>query len=99
MSYMNIHLTIGARTSARPAASIPDIDEEDAMGLFRKHRTEMEPAAPPPAPHTMGQAMTDKANVAIDKASQIYHKNPKLIGGLAAVAGALLLSRMKRRPH
>ena len=38
------------------------------------------------------------ANRAIDKASQVYHKNPKLLGGLALLAGALVLNRMTR-PH
>ena len=36
------------------------------------------------------------ANSALDKARDIYNRNPKLIGGLAAVAGAILLTRMKR---
>ena len=63
------------------------------MGLFsRQQPTEVVPAQ-------LG-GMTDKmlvsSNAALDKAAAIYNKNPKLIGGLAAVAGAILLSRMKR---
>lgn len=67
------------------------------MGLFRKTRTDpvVAPQTAPDHP-SMTQKVTDGANVALDKASQIYHRNPKLIGGLAAVAGAILLSRMKR---
>ena len=71
------------------------------MGLFTR-KTQVEknlPAAPESAPGGMTQTMADHANVAIDKAASIYNKNPKLIGGLAAVAGAILLSRMKRTHH
>jgi hypothetical protein len=35
------------------------------------------------------------SNAALDKASEIYKKNPKLIGGLALVASALLLNKMR----
>jgi hypothetical protein len=72
------------------------IKEGDAMAFFRRTSTDTVPAAPVSAPGSMTQGMTDRANVAIDKATQIYNRNPKLIGGLAAVAGAVLLSRMKR---
>ena len=34
-------------------------------------------------------------NAAIDKATEIYRKNPKLVGGLALVASALLLNKMR----
>lgn len=37
-----------------------------------------------------------RGNAAIDKATEIYNRNPKLVGGLALVAGALLLNRMRR---
>ena len=64
------------------------------MGLFRKEVTRTEPAMP--APGSMTDKMLAGSNAAIDKAAAIYNKNPKLIGGLAAVAGAILLTRMKR---
>ena len=69
------------------------------MGLFRRNTA----TAPVPVDLPVEQAtMKDKVlaggNRAIDKASQVYHKNPKLIGGLALLAGALVLNRMKR-PH
>ena len=64
------------------------------MGLFR--RTSVETT---PAPFPQG-SITDRlaagGNAAIDRATEIYNRNPKLVGGLAAVAGAILLSRMKR---
>jgi hypothetical protein len=68
---------------------------EATMGLFRKQVTPVE--QPPVA---AGGSTSDKlwagSNAALDKASAVYNKNPKLIGGLAAVAGAILLTRMKR---
>ena len=49
-----------------------------------------------PASGSFGDRIAAGSNAALDKATQIYNKNPKLVGGLAAVAGAILLSRMKR---
>ena len=70
------------------------------MGFFtRKTQVDTIPAAPLTTTGGMTQTMADHANVALDKAAGIYRKNPKLIGGLAAVAGAILLSRMKRTHH
>ena len=37
-----------------------------------------------------------RGSAAIDKATEIYNRNPKLIGGIALVASALLLNRMRR---
>jgi len=75
------------------------------MGLFSRNRS-IAPASDDsstlgrsdtlPATTNMGTRITDGANAAIDRATQIYNKNPKLVGGLAAVAGAILLTRMKR---
>jgi hypothetical protein len=36
-------------------------------------------------------------SAAVDKATQIYKQNPKLIGGLAVLAGAAILAGMKKR--
>ena len=47
-------------------------------------------------PASMGGRIAASGNAALDKATQIYQKNPKLVGGLAAVGAAILLSRMKR---
>ena len=75
------------------------------MGIFNRGR-EIAPASDDastlgrkdslPASGSLGGRIAAGSNAALDKASQIYHKNPKLIGGLAAVAGAILLNRMKR---
>lgn len=65
------------------------------MGFFSRTRET------PAVPAQQGNAMTDRlaagSNAALDKATQVYNRNPKLVGGLALVAGALLLNRMKRR--
>ena len=66
------------------------------MGLFRKTSVDTLPSTTTQAASNITQKMADGANVALDKAASIYNKNPKLIGGLAAVAGAILLSRMTR---
>ena len=51
-------------------------------------------------PANMG-SLKDKisagGNAAVDKATQIYKQNPKLIGGLAVLAGAAILAGMKKR--
>jgi hypothetical protein len=36
-------------------------------------------------------------NAALDKATQVYQKNPKLVGGLAVLAGAAIRAGMKKR--
>jgi hypothetical protein len=36
-------------------------------------------------------------SAAIDRATQIYKQNPKLVGGLAVLAGAALLVGLKKR--
>ena len=40
----------------------------------------------------------DKAGTYVGKATDFYKQNPKLVGGVALLASALLLNRMKR-PH
>ena len=37
------------------------------------------------------------SNAVIDRATQIYRQNPKLVGGLALLAGAAVLAGIKRR--
>ena len=41
--------------------------------------------------------ITAGGSAAVDKATQIYKQNPKLIGGLAVLAGAAILAGMKKR--
>ena len=44
-----------------------------------------------------GSAIAAGGSAALDKATQIYKQNPKLIGGLAVLAGAAILAGMKKR--
>ena len=71
------------------------------MGMLSNifHRNQPVAQAPAEIPQGRSGKLATSANAAIDKATQIYNKNPKLIGGLAAVAGAILLTRMKRGHH
>jgi hypothetical protein len=36
-------------------------------------------------------------NAALGKATEVYNRNPKLVGGLAVLAGAAILAGMKKR--
>ena len=49
-----------------------------------------------PASGSLSDRVFAGSNAALDKAASVYNKNPKLIGGLTAVAGPILLTRMKR---
>ena len=73
------------------------------MGFFSRSTT-TEPYS------TLGSSDTLPANIgslrdriasggsyAVDKATQIYRQNPKLVGGLAVLAGAAILAGMRRR--
>lgn len=35
----------------------------------------------------------------LERATQVYRRNPKLIAGIATVAAAAVLAGMKRKPH
>ena len=65
------------------------------MGFFSRTRET------PAVPAQQGNAMTDRlaagSNAALDKATQVYKQNPKLVGGLAVLAGAAILAGMKKR--
>jgi hypothetical protein len=79
---------------------------EESMAFFRRTTTTTEPYS------TLGSADTLPAQVpssnwkdriaaggtaAVDKATRIYKQNPKLVGGLAVLAGAAILAGMKKR--
>ena len=77
------------------------------MGLFSRKRT-AEANLPVDPASTLGRADTIPAgghvsdrlrtqgNAIASKATDIYRKNPKLIGGLAVLASAALLNHLKR---
>ena len=77
------------------------------MNLFNRIRsTANAPAGPEttlgtgdviPADGSLGNRLRAGSNTALNRASDVYRKNPKMVGGLALVAGALLLNRMKSR--
>jgi len=69
------------------------------MGIFNRNRTlpAPTPVTLPSDETTMGK-ITRGGNAIAGKATDIYRKNPKLVGGLALVASALLLNRLKRPP-
>lgn len=65
------------------------------MGLFTRNRN-----LPTQSPEALsGEVMPRSSSSIAGRATQIYRQNPKLIGGLALVASALLLNRMKRPRH
>jgi hypothetical protein len=41
--------------------------------------------------------ITAGGSTAVEKATQIYKQNPKLVGGLAVLAGAAILAGLKKR--
>jgi len=77
------------------------------MNLFRRNRDLAATPAPPqstlgrgdviPADASFGNRLRANGNLALDRATEVYRKNPKMVGGLAVLAGALLLNRMKSR--
>ena len=78
------------------------------MAFFRRSTTTTEPystlgSADTLPATTQGGLSTWKDRIAtggsaaIDKATQVYKQNPKLVGGLAVLAGAAILAGMKKR--
>ena len=71
--------------------------------LFNRNSTTTTTAAVPVDPYAAPTAGTWQDRIAagggalIDRATQIYQKNPKLVGGPAVLAGAGILAGMKRR--
>ena len=75
------------------------------MNLFKRNRdVALRPAAPQ---STLGDGDVIPADAlgrlraggttALNRATEVYRKNPKMVGGLAVLAGAILLNRMKHR--
>jgi hypothetical protein len=62
------------------------------MGFFTRNSTAEK--LPAQLDNVRGRVVAG-GNTAIDKATEIYRKNPKLIGGIALVASALVLNRMR----
>jgi hypothetical protein len=77
------------------------------MGLFNRNRdlaiTPADPASTlgsrdvVPAGSDIAGRISAGGNAIVGKATQIYKQNPKLIGGVALLASALLLNKMRSR--
>ena len=71
------------------------------MGIFRNT-----PARPestlgrsdtlPAETGSLGSRIQAGSSAIVDRATQIYKENPKLVGGAALIASALLLNRLRR---
>ena len=73
------------------------------MGFFSRN-TSTEPYSTlgssdtlPANPGSLRDRITSGGSYAMDRATQIYKQNPKLVGGLAVLAGAAILAGIKRR--
>lgn len=64
------------------------------MGFFSRTSTRATENLPAQFDDVKGRVVAG-SNAAIDKGIQIYRQNPKLIGGIALVASALLLNKMR----
>jgi len=51
----------------------------------------------PPAGGSLKDRFYAGSNAVIDRATQIYQRNPKLVGGLALLAGAAVLAGVRKR--
>ena len=68
------------------------------MALFKRRPTEVIPAqAPSVGGGTLASRIGTSGGQIVDRATEIYRRNPKAIGGAALVAGAMLLNFLKRR--
>ena len=77
------------------------------MNVFRRNRDrQLAATSAPPQPAIQGEvipansfanSLRANGNLALNRATEVYRKNPKMVGGLAVLAGALLLNRMKSR--
>ena len=67
------------------------------MGLFNRTRTTTTPTVDnrPAAANDVAGRITAGGKDLATKATQIYKENPKLVSGIALVASALLLNRMR----
>ena len=50
-----------------------------------------------PSDRALKEQVAARGGPLADRATQIYRKNPKLVGGIALAAGALLLTSLRKR--
>lgn len=68
------------------------------MGIFK--RSTGVTTTPAPAPASQGSLAgraRSTSGAMVDRAAKIYRENPKTVGGIALIASALLLNRMRSR--
>ena len=65
------------------------------MALFKRSTS----VTPQPAPTTdsLATRMGASGSAMMNKATKVYRDNPKTVGGIALIASALLLNRLKTR--
>ena len=68
------------------------------MALFKRRTTEVIPAdVPNVGGGTLATRLGTSGGQIVDRATEIYRKNPKAVGGAALIASAMLLNFLKRR--
>jgi len=75
------------------------------MGIFRRNRDIANTPADPAStlgtrdivPSDIRNQISARGNAMLGKATQFYKDNPKLVGGAALLASALLLNKMRTR--
>lgn len=70
------------------------------MGLFKRSTSVTTPQPTQPTADASG-SITSRIGASggamVDRATKIYRDNPKTVGGIALIASALLLNRMRGR--
>ena len=86
-----------------PPGGLSNDDKEVTMAFF-KRSTSVEPYSTlgssdtlPATAGTLKDRIVSGGSAAATKATEVYKQHPKLIGGLAVLAGAAILAGMKKR--
>ena len=69
------------------------------MALFKRSTQVVPQPAPAPASGSIASRMGAAGSDMVGRATKIYKDNPKTVGGIALIASALLLNRLKARPR
>ena len=68
------------------------------MGIFKRN-TDVTTTPAAPNGGSLASRMGASGSAMMDRATSIYRNNPKTVGGIALIASALLLNRMRARPR
>jgi hypothetical protein len=69
------------------------------MALFKRSTQVAPRPAPAPVSGSIASRMGAAGSDMVGRATKIYKDNPKTVGGIALIASALLLNRLKARPR